>query len=230
MAIDFFELTARLEAAFTPRLALRTASLADAWPLFMATRNSLFNRFLLWPQPEAEDQTLRRLELIVDAAKRGQLSALSAVVRETGEWVSLFRFMPHATRPGTLEMGLWTHARFWEQGYSLELGQLCVTAAFTLTGVDALLAASSLQNKGSCRALREIGLRETCAVMRPVEGGGEVELVEFVITREMWEQLPRRYPFGHYDGGAQVWHHRQPETGAAPGPEPLRAAPALGDG
>jgi RimJ/RimL family protein N-acetyltransferase len=227
MAIDFFDLTARLEAAFTPRLALRQASLADAWPLFMATRNSLFNRFLLWPQPEVEDQTLRRLELIVDAAKRGQLTALSAVLRETGEWVSLYRFLPHATLPETLEMGIWTHDRFWNEGYSLELGQLCVTAAFTLTGVGALLAASSLQNKGSCRALREIGLQETRTVMRPVEGGGEVELVEFVMTREMWERLPQRHPFGHYEAGARVWHHRAPDTAAE---RPAHAERALGGG
>jgi RimJ/RimL family protein N-acetyltransferase len=207
MPTDFFELTAQLETAYTPRIALRPASLSDAWPLFMATRNPHFNKYLLWPRPDSEDQTLKRLELIVDAARRGQLSALSAVVRETGEWVSLYRFMNHATIPGALEMGIWTHDRFWAQGYSLELGQLCVAAAFTLTDARMLVAASSLSNKGSCRALREIGLQETKLVIRPTEDGRQVELMEFVITREMWEQLPDKPRFGQYRAGTQAWHH-----------------------
>jgi len=207
MPTDFFELTAQLEAAYTPRIALRPASLSDAWPLFMATRNPQFNKYLLWPRPDSEDETLKRLELIVDAARRGQLSALSAVVRETGEWVSLYRFMNHATIPGALEMGIWTHDRFWAQGYSLELGQLCVTAAFTLTDARMLIAASSPSNKGSCRALGEIGLQETRLVIRPTEDGGQLELMEFAISREMWEQLPTRHRFGQYRAGAQTWHH-----------------------
>ena len=46
MAFDFASLSERLERVYSRRLALRPLSLADAWPLFEATRNPLFNRHI----------------------------------------------------------------------------------------------------------------------------------------------------------------------------------------
>src|SRR5207237_5531935 len=65
MVHDFQELTDRLERVYSRRLALRPVSLADAWPLFQATRNPLFNKHLLWDQPEDEHAVLQRIDAIV---------------------------------------------------------------------------------------------------------------------------------------------------------------------
>jgi RimJ/RimL family protein N-acetyltransferase len=196
MNFDFNVLTERLERAYSTRLALRSVSLSDAWPLFEATRNPLFNRHLLWEAPNSEQELFQRMDAIIEAAKRGRMTALSAVVRKTGEWVSLFRFQPHQRDRQAVEMGIWTHDRFWHGNYSLEIGRLCVDAAFEESDADCLIGAAAPDNKASCRLMQAVGLREYRLVTRSKESGAPIELMEFKVTREEWCELRpamRRY-------------------------------------
>lgn len=186
MPTDFLHLTEQLERIHTGRLALRQVALSDAWPLYQATRNPLFNRHLLWGQPDEDQQVIDRVDAIMEASRRGRLSAVSAVVKLTGEWVSLFRFQPHARRPGTVEMGVWTHDRYWHGRVSFELGRACVDAAFALSGIAKLVGAASLHNKSSCRLMEMCGLSPAELVYRQSETGSEVELQEYEITRDEW--------------------------------------------
>jgi ribosomal-protein-alanine N-acetyltransferase len=188
MAHDYLELTDRLERAYSRRLALRRVSLADAWPLFEATRNPLFNKYLLWDQPAREHDAIARMDAIVEAARRGRLAALSGVLRATGEWASLFRFQPYAADPEAMEMGIWTHDRFWAGRFSLELGLLCVDAVFDSCDVDRLIGAASPENRGSCFLMRSVGMSETDLVRRPTESGRTLALQEFELRRFDWEQ------------------------------------------
>ena len=192
MAVDFHDLTVLLERVHSPRLALRQIALADSWPLFEATRNPNFNKHLLWDSPSDEGLLLDRIDAIVDSSRRGRISALSAVVKATGEWVSLFRFQPYAANPDLIEMGIWTHAKFWHGRYSLELGQVCVDAAFAFSEVAALIGAASPDNKSSCRLMQLCGLSATQLVYRHTESGAEVALQEFKITRQAWSASRRR--------------------------------------
>jgi ribosomal-protein-alanine N-acetyltransferase len=187
MAHDYLELTDRLERAYSRRLALRRVSLADAWPLFEATRNPLFNKHLLWDQPERQHDAIARMDAIVEAARRGRLAALSGVLRATGEWASLFRFQPYAADPEAMEMGIWTHDRFWAGRFSLELGLLCVDAVFDSCDVDRLIGAAAPENRGSCFLMRSVGMSEADLVRRPTESGRLVTLQEFELLRSDWE-------------------------------------------
>ena len=188
MAHDYLELTDRLERSYSRRLALRRAALADAWPLFEATRNPLFNKHLLWDQPAREHDALARMDAIVEAARRGRLAALSGVLRATGEWASLFRFQPYAADPEAMEMGIWTHDRFWAGRFSLELGLLCVDAVFDSCDVDRLVGAAAPENRGSCFLMRSVGMSEADLVHRPTESGRMVALQEFELPRVDWER------------------------------------------
>lgn len=189
---DFLALTEQLERVHTTRLALRPVSLCDAWPLFLASRNPLFNQHLMWEQPSSNSVVLERMDKIVDAARVGRLTALSAVVKTTGEWVSLYRFQRQLADPSLIEMGIWTHDKFWRGHFSLELTKACVDSAFTHSDIACLVAASSLSNKGSCRVLNHCGLIPTHRAIRQTEEGTEADLQEFRITREQW--LLRRGP------------------------------------
>jgi RimJ/RimL family protein N-acetyltransferase len=187
MQFDFLELTHALECSFSERVALRPVALCDAWPLFVATRNPMFNQHLLWAQPENEELVLKRVRLIMEASRRGRLTALSAVARRTGEFVALFRFQPHASLPGTIEMGIWLHDKYWHGRYSLELGRLCVSAAFALSEqVQLLLGASAPGNRGSCRLMEAVGMTPGRTVQRDTEMGYQAELIEYTITRADW--------------------------------------------
>jgi RimJ/RimL family protein N-acetyltransferase len=186
MDFDFLELTQRLECSFTDRIALRPVALCDAWPLFVATRNPAFNEHLLWPQPESEELVLKRLRMIMEASRIGRLSALSAVHRRTGEFIALFRFQPHTTLDGTVEMGIWLHDKYWHGRYSLELGRLCVSAAFTLSNVHLLLGASAPENRASCHLMEAVGMTPAQLVGRDTEMGHRAILREYTITRSDW--------------------------------------------
>ena len=191
--VDFLALTERLERVHSGRLALRQPAVSDAWPLFLATRNALFNRHLLWSQPEDELQVWDRVQAIVDATRRGSLSAVSAVVRQTGAWVSLFRFQPYRQQPGVVELGVWTHPAFWQGRVSLELGRACVDAAFALSDVRELVGAAAPANKSSCRLMAACGMAPGAVTPRLHEQGHVVELMEFRLTREAWlQQQPYR--------------------------------------
>jgi RimJ/RimL family protein N-acetyltransferase len=218
MDFDFLELTQVLECSFSERVALRPVALCDAWPIFVASRNPAFNQHLLWAQPEHVELVLKRVRLIMDASRRGLLTALSAVHRQTGEFIALFRFQPHASKPGVVEMGIWVHDKYWHGRYSLELGRLCVSGAFSLSNVQILLGASALENRGSCHLMQAVGMTPGELVERPTEMGHDATLREFTITRAEWAAR-------HVTGFSVFDDDRV--TAKAPPPKPVPRAQVL---
>lgn len=188
MVHDYHELAERLERAYSKRVALRRVSLSDGWPLFEATRNPLFNKFLMWDAPADEREVLARVDAIVEAQRRGKLAAMSGVVRTTGEWASLYRFQPYAADPEVMEMGVWTHHNFWHGRFTLELAKMCVDTCFECCEVDRLVGAAAPGNGGSCQLMRLLGMSEIELVFRKTESGRRVELQEFEILRSDWER------------------------------------------
>ncbi|MEO8804941.1 MAG: GNAT family N-acetyltransferase [Burkholderiaceae bacterium] len=219
MTLDYHTLTDQLARVYSPRLALRPVALSDAWPLFQATRNPQFNAHLMWDQPEDEGAVLARIDTIIDSARRGRLAALSAVIKSTGEWVSLYRFQPHAHAPSSVEMGIWTHDKFWQGHFSHELTAACVDAAFSLSNVSTLIAAAAPNNLGSCKILEKCGLTPASLVFRRTEAGTEVPLQEFCLTREHWKALRGAVSFEQVPFGGSPIDSLSPAS--AP-PKPMR--------
>jgi RimJ/RimL family protein N-acetyltransferase len=187
MQIDFESLALELQFVHTSRLALRPVAIADAWPLWDATRNPAFNAGLLWAQPEHESQVFERVDAIMRAAQRGRLSAVSAVCRQTGQWVGMFRFLPHASSARAVELGIWIHPSHWHGRLALELAQACGNAVFSFfPSVEMLIGAAAPTNRGSCSLIRLCGLLPARNVWRKHETLADVELIEHELTRERW--------------------------------------------
>lgn len=182
----FRDLTDQLERIYSPRLALRRLALSDGWPLFKASQNPDFNRHLMWDQPQGEEAMLERVDAILGAMRRGRLAAVSATVRETGEWVSLYRFLPYEGDPTTMEMGVWTHPRFWRDSYTVELTRMCVDAAFRCSRAERLIARAALENAGSFKVLEKVGLRPARKVTGITESGRPVPGIEHALSRRDW--------------------------------------------
>ncbi|MET0340130.1 MAG: GNAT family N-acetyltransferase [Polyangiales bacterium] len=184
---DFPALTARLDGASSERLVLRSLAHADAWPLFDATSVPLFNEHLLWTRPENAAAVRARVRVIVEAATCGALTAMSAVRKDTGAWVGMFRFIP-PTRGGAreLEMTIWMHPRFWVGRYSYELSCLCIGRAFEVSGLDRLVASASLTNRSSFKLMESVGMVRTSRSVRLTEAGRELPLQDFALDRARW--------------------------------------------
>jgi RimJ/RimL family protein N-acetyltransferase len=228
MTIDFHQLTAQLERVYSPRLALRPVSLSDAWPLFAATRNPQFNRHLLWKQPAEPGPVIARMDALVDAARSGRMAAVSAVVKSTGEWVSLFRFQPYAAIPGAVEMGVWTHDKFWHGRLSLELGRACVDAAFMLSEISTLIGVCTLDNRSSFWLMERCGFVRTRFVYRHSEFDTELKLQEFSLNRVSWESALLEPAFSHAPAaGTEIKLPRHVSAAQLDDPTPPAPLPAI---
>jgi RimJ/RimL family protein N-acetyltransferase len=231
---DFIELSEQLQRVYSSRLALRPLALSDGWPLFEATRNPEFNKNLLWPQPPDPLVVLDRVQTIMDAASRGGLAAMSAVLKQTGEWVSLYRFQPYEADRSLVEMGLWVHEKFWRDRYGLELTQACVDSAFSLSDISLLIGCTSVDNPAAGRILERAGLQATQVVLRQSETKVERPSQEFQITRAQWIAQrkegtfhyvpePPIFPPGSQDSmvfeepvGAELFRRSVPENHSSP--------------
>jgi RimJ/RimL family protein N-acetyltransferase len=189
LVLDYFELSARVEGLQTKRLALRACAAVDGWPLFEATRNPGFNRYLMWSKPSEASAGVARMEAISREHARGRMTAVSAVHRETGAWCGLFRLLPYAHDPFVVEMGLWVHPNFWGDDYGSELTQACIDAAFSLPEVNTLLAGTFPRNGGALGVVENCGLVYHSTVPREHEDGYVVELLEHRIDRARWQSL-----------------------------------------
>lgn len=187
--IDYFALTEALTRVRSLRVALRPVGLADAYPLYRATRNPKFNQHLLWDQPDTQDEVLARVDAIIQAASTGRLAAFSAVAAETGEWIALYRFQPHPLWQDAAEVGIWTHDRFWHGRYSLEIMRLCFSAAFCLGSLQAIVAAADVGNRASCKLMADSGMRRTRFCTSLDEAGRTRESVEYRVTAHEWAAL-----------------------------------------
>jgi len=187
MSFDFRDLADRLEKRCSRRLALRELAYCDAWPLFQATRTPRFNEHLTWAMPQQEREAEARVDAIRAAARRNQLTALSAVVRDTGEWVSLFRFQPSGHGPKSLEIGVWTHPNFWHGRYSPELMTLCIDGAFESSDASEIVGAGAVENRGSLALMRVAGMKAGRSFQKETESGVLLPAIEYRISRDEWQ-------------------------------------------
>lgn len=111
----------------------------------------------------------------------GELAAASAVVRDTGEFVSMVRFFP-TDEDSTFEVEVWTQHMFWDQGYTLELMALIAEAAFALPSVTKLLAQAADENVGSGKMLLNAGFSAHEAISTSANEG-TMMLRRFELTR-----------------------------------------------
>ncbi len=183
----FIDLNEGLQRLHSKRLVLRPLCLADAWPLHAATRVPAFNQHLAWAAPEDLQAVVMRVQAIMAASQQGRLSAVSAVNKANGAWVSLFRFLPWKADPSAIELGIWTHVDYWKGEYSLELGHMCIDAAFTLTQASRVVGLALPENRTSCRLMANVCMAPVGMDSRVAENGRRLDVVQYELHRRDWE-------------------------------------------
>ena len=202
MTFNFKSFTSNAQHFLSDRIALRPLTLADAWPLWAATQTPKFMQHLLWDPPKSPEEVIARVRRMLASAEDNRLAPLSAVCRNTGEWVGLLRLFPELSPGPTgshIEAGLWTHPHFWHGSYSEEYARLVRDAAFVTTDVPCLVARVAVKNRAAQTLMGRVGLLAEDPVEMQCEAVGQSRPgVKYRITRERWEAIRHQHPFQRY--------------------------------
>jgi RimJ/RimL family protein N-acetyltransferase len=103
--------------------SFRPLERCDAFPLFEATRNTEFNKFLLWHAPENEDGIVIQVDKLIRESTLNRSITLSLCERKTGTWIGLVRLQAYADG---MEMGLMLHPQVWSTGVVANAGRAVI--------------------------------------------------------------------------------------------------------
>lgn len=107
------------ERHYAHKIAFRTMSRCDAFPLFVATRDQNFNAFLLWETPNEEIQTIEQIDKLIRENTMKRVLALSICDRLNGTWWGYAVIKPF--RDGA-ELSLYLHPSVWNKGVVFAAG------------------------------------------------------------------------------------------------------------
>jgi RimJ/RimL family protein N-acetyltransferase len=178
----------------SPRLRLRPLALADAPPLWQATRHPDFNTWLTWPQPATPEDLSDRVARLVAQHRRHEACLLSALDRATGRWVGLYRIAPDLWRAdqGWFELGMWVHPAYWGSagggGWAAELHAQGTALAFEASDAPGLSARTAKENIRGWKTLERMGFVRDGECEIAVEGRAPNPGWVYRLARQAWER------------------------------------------
>jgi RimJ/RimL family protein N-acetyltransferase len=188
---DWNEINGLEKHYYSERLVLRPMLECDVYPMFMATTDPAFNRYLLWDAPSTVTQLSERIEKILDERRKGQMGVWVAAEITTGAFVAIFRayVIDSAPQVGELhiETGIWLHPNYWMGGLSIEVCSICADLIFSETPADVLVAQTHVDNKPSQGLFRAMGLERVRRVDVFHENGALVPAYYFQLKRSNYK-------------------------------------------
>jgi RimJ/RimL family protein N-acetyltransferase len=156
--VPAFELTGPLE---TERLLLRRYTVDDFDALYAMRSNAEVARYLYWgPQTEEEvRETLARKIASVSIRSEGDVLALAAEERGTGEVVADVILHWVSAEHGLAEIGYIVHPDHLGRGYATEASRPLLAVAFDALGLHRVIGRLEARNRGSVRVLEKLGMR-----------------------------------------------------------------------
>jgi RimJ/RimL family protein N-acetyltransferase len=188
---DWKELAGIERHYYSDRVILRPLMECDVYPIFIATTNPAFNRYLLWDAPDSVSQLSERIELILDERRKGQMGVWVAAEITTGAFVALFR-AHEVERPSNddqfvVETGIWLHPNYWLDGLSVEIGGLFMELLFAETPVSVIRAETHVDNRASKGLFRAVGLKHSGTLLVSHENGVMNPSEAFEISRQEYK-------------------------------------------
>jgi RimJ/RimL family protein N-acetyltransferase len=178
---------------YSERLVLRPMLECDVYPMFMATTDPAFNRYLLWDAPSSVEQLSDRIEGILDERRKGRMGVWVAAEITTGAFVALFRAYAIDSPPDVDELhtetGIWLHPNYWLGGLSVEVSSISFDLLFDETPVDVLHASTHRENKAGMGLFRSLKLEFLCDSLREHENGSLVPLYSCCLRRNQWARF-----------------------------------------
>jgi RimJ/RimL family protein N-acetyltransferase len=94
-------------------ISFRSIAKNDVFPLFVATRDENFNRFLLWPRPVEINEIYPEIDKLLRQNIKNDLLVISLCEKDTGKWLGVLKFTPY--KDG-FEITVWIHPDGWNKG------------------------------------------------------------------------------------------------------------------
>lgn len=146
--------SAQLDFA-TPTYCFRSFVKADAFPLFEASQNEHFNRFLSWSKSQSLDDTVLQVKKLLREESLNQSVTFSILAKKSGTWAGFLRWIPY--KDG-LALSFWLHPNFWGGHASKELLHCIFDIVFKSTALTNLYALIQPENRPSIRLVKNKGM------------------------------------------------------------------------
>ena len=169
-----YELTELLE---TERLLLRPFRGDDFEALYAMRSNSELTRYLYW-DPQREDEvreTLAKKIASLSIRSEGDVLALAAERRATGELVADLTLQWVSREHGVGEIGFIVHPDHLGRGYATEAARPLLAVSFDVLRLHRVIGRMEARNVGSARVLEKLGMRR------------EAHFVENEFVKDEWQ-------------------------------------------
>ncbi len=177
-----------VEPLLTERLLLRRYAEEDFDALYAMRSNADVTRYLYWPPqtPDEVRETLGRKLVSTGIRDEGDVLALAAESRETGELVADV-VLHLVSSPHELgEIGYIVHPDHVGRGYATEATRPLLGIAFDDLELHRVIGRVEPRNQGSARVLEKLGLRLEAHLVENewVKDEWQSELVYAILDRE----------------------------------------------
>lgn len=99
-----------IEDYYSNRVTFRHLAKSDSFPLFVATKNPDFNKYLAWKKPEIEKEVIEQINYLLRERMQGECVVVSMTEKETGKWMGLIKY---TTYKDSIMISLWCHPDYW---------------------------------------------------------------------------------------------------------------------
>lgn len=173
-------------------VTFRALARCDAFPLYEATRNEEFNRFLLWSAPSMEDEILPQVDKLLREVTLRRAVVVSLCDKQTGLWRGAASVRP--LRDG-VEMGLWLHPNAWNTGIVLTAGRMVIEVLRATWPTVPIYNRVLPDNKKMRRICLSYGFEKVDAVTAVHENGHELEFDLFQLNPDKWKVFDEVTPY-----------------------------------
>jgi RimJ/RimL family protein N-acetyltransferase len=184
----------------TARLRLRRFTAADEDDLFELNSDPEVMRFLTGGRPTPRDVVRTRIipTFLAYYEQFDGFGFWAAEEKATAQFLGWFHFrppLPDASPPGwladgQLEIGYRLRRSAWGKGYATEGSRALIDRGFVESGVQRVVAETTVDNRASRRVLEKSGLTLLGAFAGAgleASDDGELDGVEYALTRADWE-------------------------------------------
>lgn len=163
---------------YSENISFRNLSKSDLFPLFKATENPSFNKYLTWG---AKDEPHLNIEIkrLLNEAQLNRAVVISICDKYTGTWGGFFKLIPH---DDALEVSLWVHPNFWNSKFSIKSFAIALQIAFEYGAVNKIYGRIVKENIAIKRVTNLLGFQYLEDIFIEHENGVQLLGEKIIIT------------------------------------------------